>query len=401
MHIPVRAIRYCTAFVHVHRPVSARILALLLAAAAGLALAQDDRLERSTAELEQVRTRIRQLSAALEATRGAKDELRASLEAAERQISNAVTTLRQLDAQIKAQERRVATTQQQRDNAQASLDRQREVLAAQVRSAYVIGQQGRTKLLLNQEDPAALSRVMTYYDYFNRARSRRIAAIQAQVDALRALQERLQREIAQLSAMRDNQARQLEELEAGRAQREIAMARLEAQLRAQGRQLGDLLANEKELTRLIDSLRDVLADIPVELGNERPFARLKGALPWPVRGKLLARYGAPKFGGKLRWNGLWIAAPEGAAVRAVALGRVAYVGWMNRYGLIAVVEHDGGWYTLYGHNRHVLKSVGEWVQAGEALAEAGDTGGHRHSGVYFEIRKGSKPVNPTRWLRPG
>ena len=376
-----------------------RIVLLLLLIGSGIALASDDRLERSAAELERVRVRIQQLAAAVEATRGARGELRESLENAERQISAAVSRLRSLDAQIGEQEERVAGTRKERDKARDVLRLQRQALAAQVRSAYVIGQQGRTKLLLNQEDPAALSRVMPCYDYFNRARSRRIEAIQQQLQRLVDLQTRLEREIRGLEILSNNQKRHIDELEAGRAKREIAMERLERQLRDQGRELSDLKANEQQLTDLIASLQDLLADIPVDLGSDQPFGKQKGQLPWPARGKLLARYGAPKVEGKLRWNGLWIAADTGEPVRAVALGRVAYVGWMNRYGLIVVLEHDGGYYTLYGHNQTALKSVGEWVQAGEPLAEAGDTGGHRQSGVYFEIRKGADPINPTRWLK--
>lgn len=390
-------IGYCT-----RRPCTAarrvpRIAAVLLLLAALSPALADDRLQRSEAELEQVRSRIAQLTAALDATRGARDELRRSLEDAERRIGSALATLRQLSEQIRQQEARIAQTRARRDAAAADLARQRQALARQIRTAYVIGQQARTKLLLNQEDPALLSRVLTYFDYYNRARSRRIAEISERVAELERIEQQLSEQLARLDALRTAQRRHLDELEAGRAQRAIAMERIEAQLRDQGRRLKELESSERQLTRLIESLREVLADIPPDLGGE-PFATLRGRLPWPARGTILARYGAPKAGGRLRWRGLWIATEAGAPVRAVAMGRVAWVGWMNRYGLLAVVEHDGGYYTLYGHNRQVFKSVGEWVAAGEVLAEAGDTGGQSRPGVYFEIRQGARPVDPARWL---
>ena len=369
---------------------------LSLACAGGAA---GDRLDDRTKELEQVRAQIQALSRKLDNDRGQQDQLREVLTQAEQRIANAVARLRELDQNIQAQAGKVAKTRDQRGEAQRGLDQQKGALATQVRAAYLIGQQGRTKLLLNQEDPSALSRMVTYYDYVNKARTRRIQSINSQIQFLRAIEQRLQQEVDELAQLRATQKASLDALEAGRAEREVAMARLESRIMSQGQELKQLAADEKQLNQLIASLRDLLADIPADLGNDQPFGRQKGRLPWPSKGRILASFGTPKAGGKLRWNGLWIGAESGTEVRAVARGRVAYVGWMHRYGLIAIVEHDGGYYTLYGHNEAVFKGVGEWVQAGEALATVGSTGGHTRAGVYFEIRKGTEPINPKAWMR--
>lgn len=376
----------------------------LLLAAALLSLAcagatAGDRLDDRTKELEQVREQIQALSRKLDKDRGQQDQLREVLTQAEQRIASAVARLRELDQNIQAQAGKVAKTRDQRGEAQRGLDQQKGALATQVRAAYLIGQQGRTKLLLNQEDPSALSRMVTYYDYVNKARTRRIQSINSQIQFLRAIEQRLQQEVDELAQLRATQKASLDALEAGRAEREVAMARLESRIMSQGQELRQLAADEKQLNQLIASLRDLLADIPADLGNDQPFGRQKGRLPWPSKGRILASFGTPKAGGKLRWNGMWIGAESGSEVRSVARGRVAYVGWMHRYGLIAIVEHDGGYYTLYGHNESVFKGVGEWVQAGETLATVGSTGGHSRAGVYFEIRKGTEPINPKSWMR--
>jgi murein hydrolase activator len=267
-----------------------------------------------------------------------------------------------------------------------------------VRSAYLVGRQPRAKLLLNQQDPAMLSRVMTYFGYLNRARAQRIAAIQSKVRNLQEIQQRLTEQTEALQALELRQLAVVEQLEAGRVQRGAALDSLERRIRDQGRQLRQLQADERELQKLMDSLRDVLADIPMDMDPGKPFAQQRGKLPWPLRGPLLAGYGAPKDDGRMKWNGLWISGTQGAPVRAVAHGRVAYVGWMHRYGLIVVVEHPGGWFTLYGHNDSAARAVGEWVRAGDEIARIGSTGGHDKPGVYFEIRRGADTVNPREWL---
>ena len=85
-------------------------------------------------------------------------------------------------------------------------------------------------------------------------------------------------------------------------------------------------------------------------------------------------------------------------MHASARGRVAYVGWLSSYGLIVVLQHDKGYFTLYGHNSAVSRTAGEWVSAGDVIAQAGNTGGYERTGLYFEVRKGTEPMDPKDWL---
>ena len=179
----------------------------LLLAAALLSLAcagatAGDRLDDRTKELEQVREQIQALSRKLDKDRGQQDQLREVLTQAEQRIASAVARLRELDQNIQAQAGKVAKTRDQRGEAQRGLDQQKGALATQVRAAYLIGQQGRTKLLLNKEDPSALSRMVTYYDYVNKARTRRIQSINSQIQFLRAIEQRLQQEVDELAQLR-------------------------------------------------------------------------------------------------------------------------------------------------------------------------------------------------------
>lgn len=272
------------------------------------------------------------------------------------------------------------------------------MLARQVRAAYVIGQRGQAKLVLNQDKSQKLTRVMTYYDYLNRARVERIGKILEHARKLEALVARAKQQTADLEATRARHQGTLTALEAVRDERQEMVRMLGDRIAGEEDELKQLRADERELGRLIKELGTALRDIPANLGT-KPFAKLKGRLPWPIRGKLLARYGDPKAGGRLKWNGLWIAGSEGDAVKAVARGRVAYVGWMHAYGLIVVLEHEGGYYSLYGHNQNVAVSIGDWVQTGDTLSTVGATGGHEKNGLYFELRKGTDAVNPRLWFK--
>ncbi|WP_348672050.1 peptidoglycan DD-metalloendopeptidase family protein [uncultured Abyssibacter sp.] len=354
-------------------------------------------MEQTTAELERVRARLQALKKEVDRDRSRRGKLFRELEATETRIGELSQTLTTLQGDINSAESRMQRTRRSRDQALKDVERERETLKHQIRAAYQIGRQGRTKLLLNQEDPAAIGRVLTYYDYLAKARSERIQSFTTAAKALRKLEDQLAGEIRSLEALFAKRKRSLDALEETREQREQAVATLESKIRDSVLEVEQLEADEQQLRDLLASLEDVLADIPLVLDDDEPITQRKGAVDWPLRGRLLAGFGQPKAG-NIRWKGLWIAADEGDPVKAVASGRVAYVGWMHRYGVLVVLEHDDGWYSLYGHNQTAYVQIGEWVRSGEAVSAAGNSGGHRESGVYFELRKGQRAVDPIGWL---
>lgn len=369
--------------------------AALLAAPAG---AEDARLQQSQAELQTLRSRIETINRKLAEDRGERDGLRTALQSAERQASRAAEQLAGIERDLATQRREVAAATQRQQNASAELERHRRQLGDQVRAAYRLGQQSRLKLLLNQQDPARVQRTMTYFDYLNRARAERIVDVDAAVHELGEAERELRAGEAQLQALRDSQQTALTRIAASRAERERTLAAIERRLREGDGQLAQMARDEARLHGLIEALRDALADVPAQIADGRPLSELRGQLPWPAQGTVLAGFGQPKSGGRLHWRGIWIGLEAGTPVRAIAHGRVAWVGWMHRYGLVVVIEHAGGYFSLYGHAQSSTLRTGEWVRAGEVVAHAGDTGGHDRNGIYLELRRGADPVDPVAWL---
>ena len=127
------------------------------------------------------------------------------------------------------------------------------------------------------------------------------------------------------------------------------------------------------------------------------FASLKGQLRSPVAGKLAARFGAKR--GDATWKGVFIQAPEGADVHAVAGGRVVWANWMRGFGNLIIVDHGGQYLSIYGNNQSLLKQAGQVVKAGETIASAGNTGGREESGLYFELRHLGQAFDPATWIK--
>jgi septal ring factor EnvC (AmiA/AmiB activator) len=370
------------------------VLLSILAGSSGSAEDADAR----QARLEAVRERIGGLQAQMQATTGQRSELTRSLQAAERQIGRLARRLRVLDGQLERQRERLLDLDAERLDHEDVLARQREALARQVRAAYAMGRQERLRILLNQQDPATVSRMMVYYDYLNRARATRMRAIRQRLDELAATEREIQREEASLARLREEQRTELAALNRNQVQRQTVVAQLTRELQEQGRRLDRLQTDERELETLIEGIEDVLADIPREPAERERFAGLRGRLPWPAAGQIRHGFGAPKLG-SLRWDGVMISAPEGLEVRAVHHGRVAFADWLRGFGLLLIVEHGDGYMTLYGHNQTLFKEVGDWVEVNEPIALVGSSGGRAEAGVYFGIRHEGRPVNPAKWCR--
>jgi septal ring factor EnvC (AmiA/AmiB activator) len=385
----------------VKKTIAAGLIALVCAdAAVGATAPTETRLEQSSEQLARVRARIAELSRAIEEDRARRNDLQGQLETAERAVAQARDGLQSAVAKAERQAAKVRDTEAQRDAAQRRLDAEKAALAAQLRAAYIVGSGGTTELALSQSDPGRVARMSGYYDYLDRARAQRIHVIDVELHRVAQFQQQVLDEQKSLQQLQDQRRDAYNQLQQRRSERAQALAALQQRLGDENEELQQLQANERQIEALLESLKKAMASAPpvVPAGPVLPFPKMRGRLMWPLRGKLLADYGDPKAGGRLQWKGLWISADDGAPVRACARGRVAYVGWMSRYGLIVVVEHEDGYFSLYGHNSTVQVAAGDAVNAGEVLANAGSTGGYEQPGLYFEIRKGTDPVNPHEWL---
>ena len=348
-------------------------------------------------ELKALRAGIQSLQQKLEANQRKKSNAEKRLQDVENQISETSRELHRIDAELGTKRSQLGALKEKRRVQASTLQRQREHLASEARTAYAMGRQQQVKLLLNQEQPSAVGRMLVYFGYFSRARLQRIEDISASLEQLSLLEESIARKTASLTDLRASQQRESERLQEKKRTRKQAVAALSRELENQGGKLKRLKTNEQELQQLVSSLQELLVDIPVDASQQQPFKSLKGKLRWPTRGRLAKRFGSRRGSAGLKWRGVMIEAAEGGDVRAVAQGRVAFSDWMRGFGLLVIIDHGDGYMSLYGHNQTLYKEVGEWVDTGEVVAQLGASGGQSASGLYFEIRHKGQPINPVRW----
>lgn len=349
----------------------------------------------SKAQLEKLKSRISELSEAQSRELRERDSVQASLREAELRISRLTREQRNLEKKASTAQQRLKNLEAEQAVLAAEKRTQLDWLGKTVRASYQAGRQERIKLLLNQEQPDQIARLLRYQEYYQRARSNRLKAVNGELDELKAIALRVEKARQVLLEKRTDVQRHADKLQDAQKERQATLASLNRSLDDRGSNLNQLKADQQRLQKLLADMQRSLNDIPADLGG-KPFGNLAGKLPWPVEARISTGYNSRREGA-LRWQGVIFNAAPGTPVRAIHAGRVVFADWLRGYGLLTIVDHGNGYLTLYGYNQSLLREVGEWVSAGDSLALAGNSGGNRTNGLYFEIRHRGKAVNPTRW----
>lgn len=383
------------------KPLILLIMLLLAALAAEAQNTEGELAKVREQELEEVRERISELKRSMDRSAAARDRLTGKLQSAEVEISEKRIRLKELERERDYSISQKAKLDGQIEQREAELERESRELESQVRAAYMSGSQERIKLLLNQRDPATLGRLITYYRYLNDYRAGNIETVSGYIRELAELRSKVAAEETRLVNLAKQRYDELTKLNTAQEKRRQLLVSFRDRMADEGREIEQLAAQEKDLSRLIAELSSILSDYPIS--SESPFSEHKGRLTWPVAGSLVHDFGQPRVTDQLRWNGVVLAAPRGREVRSVYHGRIVFSDWLAGLGLLVIVEHGEGYMTLYGYNETTLKNTGDWVAPGDVIATVGDSGGQARTALYFEIRRGTKPLNPRKWVtrRPG
>jgi len=347
--------------------------------------------------LKQLQTQISGLKKELERNRSTLSDEQKALRAADLEIQANALEMRKLESTRQEHETELSNLNTERQDYLSSLDQRRNLLAKQIMAAYRLGRESRLKLVLNQDSPALLSRTLAYYDYFSRSQTSQIAELREVIVTLDAMQAGINIELSAIDEVQKDQQAVLDEMTDQRNDRQAIIDNLSSQISTAETRLAEMQNNRKDLEALLERLSDALADIPADLGKRLGPGDLKGQMPMPVKGRVKHAYGQPRTAG-LHWHGWLIGAGSGSEVSAIAYGRVAYSDWLRGYGLLMIIDHGDGFMSLYANNESLLREVGDWVEPGATISTVGSSP-LNGEGLYFEIRKNGRAMDPAVWLK--
>lgn len=358
--------------------------------------AQDDEAE-TLRKLQSVQAEIKQTQTRLQGVENERSALTRTLQKTERSIGEIHKSLRKINRLLEANQREIVQLEADQRRLKEKEQQQRELLREHIKAVYAMGRQSRLKLILNEEDPASIARTLVYYDRLRDARSEVITQYQATANELAELAPKLASSRSQLEMNRSTLVKQRDELASQQRERQRTVKALNKDIASNKAALAQLQRDQEQLKDILDALQEAIANMAIPSDFE-PFETRKGKLKWPVKGRHMNAFGG-KRSTEMRWQGITIAADAGSEVKAVHPGRVVFADWLKGYGLLIILDHGNDYLSLYANNQSLLKNLGDWIGANEAIATVGNSGGRDSNGVYFEIRHAGTAVNPSQWCR--
>ncbi len=349
-------------------------------------------------ELKALEAEIDKFRQMLQRTEGERSELESSLELNEQSINDILNRIEAIQTDLTKGEDKLSSLSEEQATLEDQKLAQQGNIIQHMRAAFELGQTPQLKVLLNQEDPQKIERMLSYYQYINEARVAEIATYERTIEQLANLEVLIAEQNAALYDKNMQLSRERSGLLKERENKQQVLALLNAELEAAGNELERKLEDRARLDELITRITAGISNLTAHT-DTRPFAEMRGNLLMPVAGDIKQKFGSRRADGKLRWNGLLIAANEGDPVQAIHYGRVVFSDWLRGFGLLLIISHGDGYMSLYGHNQVLYRETGDWIAAGETIAAVGNTGGQSDFGLYFEIRSAGKPADPILWCR--
>ena len=414
-------------------------LFILLSCAFTVAAANDQRVQTKQ-QIAQAAKDIAELKKQLDKIAAEKSSAERALKRTESEIGDLEKQVNELQQQEKKTEDELKMLDQQKKKLQSARTEQHKLIAIQARAAYQAGQHEPLRLLLNQQDPEKFSRSLTYYQYMGQARQEQINTFNETLRQLTNVSAQITEQQNLLAEQKKNLVSKQASLQTLRQQRQQKVNTLAQQQRKENKSLQSRQADQVALNKVLSTIEATLARQAREaqeaerrrqqqLAAQRQqserelagssskttgkntivstavthkggsFAKVRGKLPWPVNGRIIADFGSARGDNRSKWDGVLISSPTGTQVRAIHAGRVVFADWLRGAGLLVIVDHGDGYLSLYGHNQSLLSKPGDTVSAGQAISTVGNTGGRDQAALYFAIRQKGQPADPTRWCR--
>ena len=386
------------------------------------------KIDAAKEDLSDLHEKIDALKKELDSKQEAHKDATDALKDSETAISSANKKLREINQKQNKNKNTLSTLKKQSLTLNDRLSEQQKKLSNLLRQQYMHGNQSYTQLILQNKNPAEISRDIKYFSYIAKQHAAVIDDMQGNLQKVKDLNNKTAVALQEVAELKTKQEAEKKTLEQQKKQKSKVVKTLSNEISAQRGEIKKLSRDEKNLSNLVERLAKIIPKkikksikkskkyTSIDSNDEKPeqvvasvdetpsnhyagsnFSALKGKLRLPARGELMNRFGSKREDTGITWKGLFIKAAEGADVKTVASGRVVFADWMRGFGNLIIVDHGSGYMSLYGNNQAVLKNVGDEVTAGDAIAAVGNSGGNDSNGVYYELRRNSQPFDPLSW----
>ena len=374
----------------------------------------DTSVKNNKSNLEEIQKKIDLLDKKINQKTKVKKGLTRKLKKEEKRISKTKKEIFKIKKKEKLNKKKLSSLKKELIKLKEEIEFRKKKQSLNYYHSYTQGQSGSLQMLLEGVNPNKISRELRYFGYLSEAQNDNILKLKESFIKLDDKKNKINKTVKKITTLKNNKEKKRKKLEREKKKKKNILSKLNKEIKTQRKIKNKLIADEKKLTSIIEDLLNkskiiskkkdkkekIIADnvsLPDQSLDNLNFMKLKKKLKLPIKGKIIHKFGKKRPDTGIRWKGLFIKANEGDPVFAVAKGKVVFSDWLRGFGNIIIIDHGGNYMSLYGNNESLLKKQNAMVKGGDQIATVGNSGGNSSNGLYYELRRNSKPFNPLAW----
>jgi len=364
--------------------------------------------------LNQIQKKIDDIDKKIEKNKETKKGLNKALKKQEKKIIKTKGELKKIKNKERINKKKLSNLNREIKNLEKELVLRKKKQAEVLYQTYIKPKPGYLQMFLDGVNPNKITRQINYLGYLSRSYNENITQIKETYHKIKEKKETTNKTIKKISSLKQKKLKNNKKLIKQKKAKKNVINKISKKIKSQKKLKKKLIADEKKLTSIIQKLlerskRDSVKkskkkksikdnkNIPNNKFDGINFAKLKKKLRLPVRGKVTNKFGSKRKDTGVTYKGIFIKAPEGRKVYAVAKGKVVFASVLKGYGNIIILDHGNQYMSLYGNNKSLNKKENDIVKGGDTIALVGNSGGNITNGLYYELRRKSKPFDPLKW----
>lgn len=330
---------------------------------------------------------------------------------ADRRIQDLLNSLRISDQKVATAASRIAEIQDSISDLEDRLDDQEnrsneitkeistltESVTWHINVAYRLQRKHWLRSFLEQKNAQRNDRIVRYHRNFVNSKNKSIEEYEVLLTEMREVSASIAHDRNLLKAQQEQWTSQKAVYDQESESRKAQISELNTEIANAQSDVDKLLEDRGRLEALLAEIERIDNSSVSQTETDRPVVD-NTHKPWPVEGEILVGFGDPRADGRLKWQGVHIAASSGTDIVAVAPGRVVFADWLMGFGMMLILDHGEEVLTVYGYCDTLLARIGDHVEAGEVIATVGQSGGQTTPGLYFEVRANETSTDPIEWL---
>ena len=376
----------------------------------------ENQVTTSEKKLIKIQKEINKLDKNIKKNTKTKNNLSNQLKEKEKKISKTKKELYKINKKYKSNKKRVKKLNKQLKNIKKEITSKKKSLSARLYQAYTQGNPGYLQMYLDGVSPSQISRDSYYIGYYSQQQNDYIKSIKNSYKKINKTKKSTDMALKKVASLKRQKERSNRKLQKQKKDKTKVIKKINSKLSSQKKKKAKLIKNEKKLNNIVkqlikkikaESKKKIVEDkirpdselIPDNKFDGINFKKLKGKLRLPVKGKILKKFNSKRKDTGTRWKGIFIKSNEGNEVYSVAKGKIVFSDWLDGYGNMIIIDHGKGYMSLYGNNQSLLKQKGDIIKGGSIIAIVGNSGGNSTNGLYYQLRRDSKPFNPLKWTK--